>query len=223
MATRAKKSQGISPTGKIAILVILFGIPMLFALSSWGLSKIFETVPYVLIGVLVLVATVYTAHTVSLMYKFYEVDPPVLRFIPCMCEIALIDVKYHKVCYALYALAVVFIALSQLPYEVLKVFGEAISLNGGFYMMVLALLMLTLIQIVKGIGLNGCMHDIEKDWKRVNHTDLGMIDKLIILGFIPFVRVIALYSLNKPLSTLVEFMEVSSSDIDEKNNEFYEE
>ena len=46
MATRTTGSKGISPAGKIAILLIVFGIPVLFAFASWGLNRLFEIAPY---------------------------------------------------------------------------------------------------------------------------------------------------------------------------------
>ena len=223
MAARAQRNQGISPVGKVAILLVIFGIPLLFVFSSWGLSRLFEIAPYAVVGVVILIATIYTAHTVKLMYDFYQVSPPLLRFIPCICETTLIDVKYHMPCYILYLGTVIFLVLSQLPYNVMRIFGEGIALSGAFYFMLIAIVLLTAIQVIKGIGLARCLKDIESDWKKINHTDLGAIDRMIILGFIPFVRVIALYSLNKPLSTMVEFMNVSIDDASEEGNDFYEE
>lgn len=206
------KSQGITPAGKVAILLAVFGVPVLFFLSSYGLSRLFEIAPVTVVGVLVLVATGYTAYTSQLMYQFYEVQPPIMRFVPCLCETTLIDLKYHLPCYILYALAIIFAVCSQLPYSVLKVLGDGIALNAGFYFTVVAILMLSVIQIIKGIGLMSTMKDISDEWQKQVHADVGALNKLIPLGFLPFVRVIALYSLNKPLSTMVSFMEVTVSD-----------
>ena len=223
MAARSKRSQGVSPVGKIAILVILFGIPILFGVSSWGLSRLFEIAPYAVVAILIVVSTIYTAYTVSLMYRFYRVDPPILRFIPCVCELALVDIKYYTPCFVLYGGAILFFALSQAPYDILKIFGTSFALSAGFYMMLIAVAFLAAIQVVKGIALTNCLRDIEDEWKKVTHTDLGMIDKFVVFGYIPFVRVIAIYSLNKPLSTMVDFINVDVESAESANSDFYEE
>lgn len=217
-----KKSQGVSPAGKAAIMLIVFGVPALFFASSWGLSKLFELAPYYIVAALVIFATIYTAYTSKLMYDFYEIQAPVLRFVPCVCETTLIDVKYHMPCYILYALAIIFAGLSQLPYSVLKVLGDGFALSAGFYFIIVAIVLLVAIQVIKGIGFIGTMKDIGEEWNRQTHADLGAISRLTPLGFIPFVRVIALYSLNKPLSTMVSFMGVTVDDA-EATGEFEEE
>lgn len=214
MAKKKKQSQGISPAGKSAILLAVFGVPALFFASSWGLSKLFELAPMYIVIALVIFATVYTAYTAKLMYDFYDTRPPFLRFVPCVCEITLVDIKYHIPCYVCYVMAIIFAALSQLPYSVLKVLGEGFALSAGFYFTIVAIVFLVIIQIIKGIGLMGTIKDIGEEWSHQRHTDLGAISKLTFLGFLPFVRVIALYSLNKPLSTMVSFMGVTVDDAD---------
>lgn len=209
-----RRSTGISPAGKAAILLIIFGIPCLFLASSWGLSKLFELAPMYLVLILTVFATMYTAYTSKLMYDFYEVQAPILRFIPCVCETTLIDIKYHIPCYVCYTIAIIFAAASQLPYSVLKIFGEDFALSAGFYFTVAAIVVLGVIQIIKGIGLLETLHDIGEEWHNQTHADLGAISKLGFFGFIPFVRVISLYSLNKPLSTMVSFMGVNADDVD---------
>lgn len=219
---RPKKQAGISPAGKAAILLVIFGIPVLFFASSYGLSVLFDVAPYAVVAVFMVFATVYTAQTAGLMYEFYEVDKPIMRFVPCLCEVTLLDLKYHRPCYILYAGAIFLIGASQLPYDILKILGEGLSTRLPFYLVVVGLLLLAAIQVIKGIGLMQTMKDISNDWNKRMHTSVGVIDKLTPLGFIPFVRVIALYSLNKPLSTLVSFMGLSSEDL-EADSEFYEE
>lgn len=214
---RSRKSRGISPAGKVAILLAIFGVPILFFASSYGLSLVFEIAPAALIGVLVVFATVYTAYTSKLMYDFYDVEAPILRFIPCVCEVTLVDMKWHVPCYICYGLAVIFLGLSQLPYNLLKILGEGFALNASFYFTVIAIIFLAIIQVIKGIGLMQTMKDIGVEWKRQVHADVGVLNKLTPLGFIPFVRVIALYSLNKPLSTLVSFMGATVDDSDDEN------
>lgn len=219
---RSRKSKGISPAGKVAILVAIFGVPILFFASSYGLSKIFEVAPMTLVGVLIIIATVYTAYTSKLMYDFYDVDAPFLRFVPCVCETTLLDIKWHLPCYICYILAILFGVASQLPYSVLKVLGEGFALNASFYFTIIAIIFLAIIQVLKGIGLMQTMKDIGVEWKKQVHADVGMLSKLTPLGFIPFVRVIALYSLNKPLSTLVSFMGATVETADDEST-FIEE
>lgn len=221
MAKR-KQNNSISPAGKIGILLVIFGIPILFAFSSWGLSKLFDIAPYAVGSVLVLVATIYTAQTSGLMYDFYQVDAPVLRFVPCICELTLIDIKYHLPCYILYVLALIFGGCMLLPYGVLSMLGDNFATSAPFYCMVAALLCLIVIQIIKGIGIMGCMKDIGEEWHKQTHADVGAFSKFSIMGFIPFVRVMALYALNKPLSTMVSFMGVTVED-GEQDNEFVAE
>lgn len=220
--TRQKTQNSISSAGKVGILCAVFGIPALFFATSYGLSVLFDVAPYAVVLVLVAFATAYTAQTSALMYQFYDVDPPVLRFIPCLCEITLLDLKYHIPCYILYVAATFFIGMSLLPYSIMKILGENLATSLPFYLMAIGFVLLGAIQVIKGIGLMQTMKDISGDWKKRMQSSVGVIDKLVPLGFIPFVRVIALYSLNKPLSTLVSFMGVSSDDI-ETNTEFYEE
>lgn len=222
MASKVNKQKGISPGGKAAILLAVFGVPALFALSSYGLSKLFDVAPYALVGVLVIFATVYTAQTVSLMYEFYELNAPILRFIPCLCETCLIDIKYHAACYILYAAALVCFGVSQLPYSIMGILGSDLATSAPFYLLVATFILLGAVQLIKGIGLRSCIKDISEDWYKQTHSEIGAVAKLSFLGFIPFVRVIALYSLNKPLSTMVSFMGVSVVDADD-NDEFLEE
>lgn len=214
---KKKQNTGISPAGKIAILLVIFGIPLMFALSSWGLGKVYDIAPVALIGILMIICTVYTIYTAGLMYKFYEVKPPILRFVPCIGELSLMDVKYHIPCYILYALTLVFGIVALLPYSVLSVLGSDFATSVPFYALLCALVCLGIVQIIKGIGLKGCMQDIGVEWHKQMRTDIGVYSKFIPLGFIPFVRVMLLYALNKPLSTLVTFMNRTVEDSEEDN------
>lgn len=213
----ARKTQntGLSAGAKVGILLVLFGLPALFFASSWGLEKLYEIAPWALFIVLLLVATAYTAYTAGLMYKFYEVDPPLLRFFPCLCEITIIDVKYHKICYILYAVSILLMGASQLPYSVIGVLGQTFATTAPFYLLLLGLLALVGVQIVKGVGMVNCIKDIGTEWQKQMHGDVGAINKFSFLSFIPFVRMMALYALNKPLSTLVTFHGSTVSDAHE--------
>lgn len=215
--------QGMSPAAKVAVLLAVLGVPVLFFASSYGLSLLFDVAPFVVLVIAAVLCTTYTAYTAGLLYQYYEVPAPFTRFVPCICEVSLIDRKFHLPCYILYVLAVVFGGLSQLPFAAWNVLGETVAFNAPFYCMVVALAMLLLIQIIKGIGLMGCIKDIAAEWDEQVHTDAGALTKLAFLSFIPFVRIIALYSVNKPLSTMVSFMGVVADDAGDDEEDFAEE
>lgn len=219
---RRNSSGGISPAGKTAIILVMFGIPLLFVGASWGLDVLFSVAPGAAIGVLVLVATAYTARTSRLLYNYYEADPPLTRFIPCICELTLIDRKYRTPCYILYLMAGLMALGAFMPYQIASKLGVDFVEHHTFWFGVAFLLVMVVLEIIKGIGIAGCMQDISNDWYEQTHSDVGLIKRFTPLGFIPFVRVIALYSLNKPLDTMVGFMGVSANDVGD-DGEFYEE
>lgn len=213
---KKKQNNGISPAGKLAILLVLFGLPLAFFLSSWGLSRLYEIAPLAIVGVLVVISTAYTAYTAGLMYKFYETPAPVLRFVPCVCELTMIDIKYHTPCYILYVIAIAFVGATQLPYSILGTFGQEFATSAPFYFLIVALFVLLIIQVIKGIGMVGCMKDIAEEWHKQTRADVGVFSKFTVLAFVPFVRVMALYAMNKPLSTMVTFMGTTQSDGDQE-------
>lgn len=218
-----KTQQGISSAGKLAIVAAVFGIPIMFFASSYGLGVLADKVPLALVGVLIVVATVYAARTSRLLYEYYEVQPPLLRFVPCLCEVTLMDRKFWIPCYGLYAGVVVTGLIAFLPYSIAKVLGNWFVENHTFVFGLIAFLILAVIQVVKGIGLTGCINDVAADWNEQTRSEVGLIKRFSPLAFIPFVRVIALYALNKPLDTMVTFMDVTVSDADNDDGEFYEE
>lgn len=220
---RKNMSAGISPAGKAAILAAIFGIPLLFVGASWGLDILFQLAPWAGVLVLILVATGYTAHTASMLYAYYESVPPLIRFVPCACETTLIDRKYRGPCYILYALAVLMAVGVALPYEISSKLGRSFAEWHTFWFGVAFLAVMAILQVIKGIGIAGCMQDVAEDWYQQTHSDVGLIKRFTPLGFIPFVRVIALYSLNKPLDTMVNYMSVNVSDVDEDEGYFEEE
>lgn len=219
---RGSKATGVSPAGKLGIIAVAFGVPILFFAASWGLDVLFQAAPWVAIVVLVLVATAYTARTSGLLHDYYAVQSPILRFIPCICEVTLIDLKYRPVCYILYGVALVMAGGVAMPYSMASMLGNAFTVNHVVWFGLGCGLALAAIQVIKGIGISGCMKDIANDWYSHTHSDVGLIKRFTPLGFIPFVRVIALYSLNKPLDTLVSFAGVDVNDIGQED-EFYEE
>lgn len=211
MAKKKNNNFGMS----IGILLVIIGIPLLFVLSSMGTSWLATTAPYVMVAVIAVFAAIYTGMTSSLLWDFYEEQAPWYRWVPCFGELTIMDSKFLKIGGILYIPALVCLGLSQLPYSVLSFMGETIALNFPFYMMVLAFIFLGIIQIVKGIGIMDCTKTIASIWEERNSTSSGFIKRFGFLGFIPFVRVVAVYALNKPLTTMVTFNEETISDDDD--------
>lgn len=209
----AKKKNGqINPAARGLILLIILGIPLVFVLASVGTKFLADSAPYLILVVMAIVMAVYGGTTASLLYDYYEVQSPWYRFVPCYGELVLMDSKFLKIGSVFYVFALIFFGISRLPYTVLKIFGTAVATSAPFYFTLLAFIALLGVQIVKGIGLVSCMKNISGEWEEKMHTSLGFIKSFSWLGFIPFVRVIAVYALNKPLSTLVTFNDVTASD-----------
>lgn len=211
MAKRKNNNFGMS----IGILLVIIGIPLLFVLSSLGTSWLATTAPYLMVAVIAVFAAIYTGMTSSLLWDFYEESAPWYRWVPCFGELTIMDSKYLKIGGILYIPAIIALALSQLPYKVISFLGENVALNFPFYMMVVALFFLLAVQVVKGIGIMDCTKTIASLWEERNNTSSGFIKRFGILGFIPFVRVVAVYALNKPLTTMVTFNEETISDNDD--------
>lgn len=220
---RRNSGDGMGPAGKLAIIAVLFGVPLLFFASSYGLGVLADRVPLAMVGIIVVICTAYSAHTSYLLYTYYEVDAPLARFIPCLGEVTLVDKKFWMPLYGLYGIAVIAAIIAFLPYSVASVLGDWFVENHVFIFMAIALVVLLIIQIVKGIGLVGCINDISDDWETQTRSDVGFIKRFSLLSFIPFVRVVALYGMNKPLDTMVTFMNVTVSDADNDEGTFYEE
>lgn len=219
---RRSNSGGISPGGKLAIILVLFGIPISFFGVSWGLDWLFQVAPWTIVAILLVFATIYTARTSGLLHKYYDAQAPILRFVPCLCELTLIDQKYRGISYILYSLAAVMVCGAFMPYSIAKVLGAGFAERHTFWFGVAFAVVMVVLEAVKGIGISACMKDVADDWYQQTHSDVGLIKRFTPLGFIPFVRVIAIYSLNKPLDTMVAFMGVNVNDIGEED-EFEEE
>lgn len=219
---RRSSSSGISPAGKAAVLVVVLGVPVMFFGASWGLDWLFTVAPWAVILVLLLVSTIYTAYTSSLLYTYYEADPPLMRFVPSLCETTIIDRKYHLPCYIFYFLAALCALGAAMPYDIAKIFGNGFVENHTFWFGIAFLVVSVGLQITKGIGIAGCINDIASDWYQQTHSDMGLIKRFTPMGFIPFVRMIALYSLNKPLDTMVSYMGTTASEVGEED-EFIED
>lgn len=211
----ARRGNKPNPAARALVLLAVVAVPLLFVLAIISTDFIVTVAPYLLIVLIAVVMGIYSGITSQLLYEYFEVYPPWYRWVPCFSELTLMDSKYLKIGTVFYALAVIFLGISRIPYSVSKMLGETIALSLPFYATVVAMLMLFAVQIVKGIGLLGCYKTVGAEWKEKMETSLGFIKTFSLLGFIPFVRVLAVYGLNKPLSTLVTFNDITVSDSDE--------
>lgn len=210
----AKKRNG-SPATKGLILLGVLAVPVVFVLAAMGTNFLMDSAPYALIAVLAIAIAIYTGTTCNLLYDYCETKRPFYSFIPCFGELAMMDVKFLKIGTPLYILALLFLGLSRLPYSVVSFLGQELALVFPFYATLIAFGFLGAIQIVKGIGILGCIKMVSDEWEDQMHGSLGFIKSFGWLGFIPFVRVMAVYGLNKPLSTLVTFNNTTISDNDD--------
>lgn len=200
-----RRGSGPNFAMSIGILCVAVGVPLLFVLSALGTSWLLDTAPYIMLLIITIAIAVYTGMTSGILWDFYECRPPMTRWIPCYGELTLMDNKYLRIGTILYVLTLIFLALSRVPYSALSFMGNQIALNFPFYMMIVAFILMFAIQVVKGIGILDCTKTIAGIWEERNHSSSGFIKRFSFLGFIPYVRVIAVYALNKPLATLVIF------------------
>lgn len=215
----AKKNKN-DPVVRLLILVAAVAVPLLFILATVGTQLISTSAPYVLLIVLAVLMAVYSGSTASLLYQYYEVSPPWYRFIPCYGELTLMDGKYLKIGTVFYILALLFFGASRVPYSVMKIFGEDLSFSMPFYFTVLSMMCMLVVSVIKGLGMVNCEKVIADEWNDKINASLGFIKSFAWFGFVPFVRVLAIYGLNKPLSTLVTFNSITVSD---NNNVVLEE
>ena len=208
----AKKKNGINPAAKGAVLATIVGVPLVFALVSFGTSKLLDIAPLVLIPVCAVAAAVYNGITCNLLYDYCEVRRPWFSFIPCYGELALMDSLFLKIGSVLYIFVVVSLVLSRLPYTALSFLGQNLAVRFPFWATFVAFVFLFAIQVVKGIGILGCIKMVSDEWTEKMSGTVGFIKSFGWLGFIPFVRVMAIYGINKPLSTLVTFNDITISD-----------
>lgn len=208
------KRNGIGATAKVAILLVLFGIPILFVAMSYGLSILFDIAPGAILLLFTFFYGAYSGSVGSALYDFYEVKKPLWTYVPYVGDLWLIDSAYRTPCLILYIIAAIFVGLALLPYEVLKVFGTSLALTINFYFMIIAIAILAVVQIIKGIGLRNCMRDIKEEWESIFHSSVGALSTFTVCGFLPFVRIITLYALNKPLSTL-KFQHYTASSVED--------
>ena len=193
--------------------IVIFGV---FVAMSRGTSALGEISAYAAFFVCVIAATAMQIHTSRLLHDYFEVYAPALAYIPCVGELTIMDDLYKKIGLALYAVAAILLGVSVLP-----VFKSSPSLaEVPFYLMLVAIGVLVLVQIVKGLGLWNCMHNIEEEWKEHTKHELGSIKWMVWFGFIPFVRCMTFYALCKPLSSMTQFMGITS---DVEDEEMFEE
>lgn len=211
MAKRRNTANTISPAARLAVLGSIVGIFGLFAAVAFGTAELMDTSPFLLIPVLVLGSTVYTVITSNLLHKYFEVRAPFIRFIPCYGELTLMDNKFLKIGTIFYGIAIVALLCTRIPFNIARVVSEDFAFSLPFYCMVVALIALLAVQIIKGIGLLGCVKIIVAEWNEHVGGSIGIIKSLAWLGFLPFVRVVAMYALNKPLSTMVTFNSITVS------------
>lgn len=211
----ATKKRNGSPATKGLILLGVLAVPVLFVLAAMGTSALMDVAPYALIGVLAIAIAIYTGITCNLLYRYCETSPAWYAFVPCYGELAMMDSKFMRIGTPLYILAILFLGLSRVPYSMLSFLGQDLALVFPFYSTLIAFVFLGVIQVVKGIGILGCIKMVSDEWEDQMHGSLGFIKSFGWLGFVPFVRVIAVYGLNKPLSTLVTFNNTTISDNDD--------
>lgn len=211
----ATKKRNGSPATKGLILLGVLAVPVLFVLAAMGTSALMDVAPYALIGVLAIAIAIYTGITCNLLYRYCETSPAWYAFVPCYGELAMMDSKFMRIGTPLYILVILFLGLSRVPYSMLSFLGQDLALVFPFYSTLIAFVLLGVIQVVKGIGILGCIKMVSDEWEDQMHGSLGFIKSFGWLGFVPFVRVIAVYGLNKPLSTLVTFNNTTISDNDD--------
>lgn len=211
----ATKKRNGSPATKGLILLGVLAVPVLFVLAAMGTSALMDVAPYALIGVLAIAIAIYTGITCNLLYRYCETSPAWYAFVPCYGELAMMDSKFMRIGTPLYILVILFLGLSRVPYSMLSFLGQDLALVFPFYSTLIAFVFLGVIQVVKGIGILGCIKMVSDEWEDQMHGSLGFIKSFGWLGFVPFVRVIAVYGLNKPLSTLVTFNNTTISDNDD--------
>lgn len=211
MAKKRNTANTISPMARLTVLGSVVIIIGMFAAVAFGTAELMDVAPLLIIPVIALGIAVYTAMTSKLLYEYFEVNPPFLRFIPCYGELTLMDNKFLKIGTIFYVIAILALLGTQIPFSVAKIISEDFAFSLPFYCMVVALVALLAVQIIKGIGFLDCVKTLVAEWDEHVGGSVGIIKNLAWLGFIPFVRVVAIYALNKPLSTMVTFNDITVS------------
>lgn len=218
MATNTKRRSNSTLTPavtKLWILFVILGIPIIIYLFSVGTKLAFNLAPITVTIALTILCGIYSGYVSGLVRKYYEIDSPFWRYIPCVGELSLTTGITFKISIILYIIAAVLFSMSLLPYDVVKIFGELSIQTIPFILNIIALVCLTGVQVCKGLGMSLILSAIENSWEETMKTNIGSVSKMRILMYIPFVRVIALYAISKPMSTLVDFMGRTTSDTDD--------
>lgn len=87
-----------------------------------------------------------------------------------------------------------------------------------FYVALVLLALLASIQVVKGIGLRAAYMELEQDWVKISGHSAGALKLFILFGYLPFIRIYLVYSINKILMTLVTFGGFDYADADAERN-----
>lgn len=209
------RQNKLSSKAKVAILLVIIIVPSLFAAAAVGTSKLFTAAPIAVVAALLVASGIYTGYASARLYRFFGSSQPWYSYLPCFGEVSLLDGVFFTPCLALYIFAILAFAASHLPYSVLSAISPDFAFAAPFWLTVLCFVLLLALQIVKGIGLTRTMKAVSTVWEERMHTSLGLLNASILLNFIPFVRIISVYCLAKPLSTMVDFNHMSSAEDDD--------
>lgn len=189
--------NSLKPVIKLAMLGSVLGIAILFIVFAKG-TEALSSVSYIGMAAIVLLGcSFFSAITAGKLYDYFQVKKPLLRFVPCIGELSLIDFKLRRIALGFYCGAAflgVLLATRLVP-----------GVTAPFYLMLVIMALLSAVQVVKGIGLRATYTELEADWIKISGHSAGALKIFILLGYIPFVRVYLVYCINKILMTLVTF------------------
>ena len=203
----------------VVFLLFFVGVVICFIMMGKVSDMLLSAAPWATVLLITLLCHIYTVMTVRNLYKFYEMAAPWTAYIPCYGELTLMDKKFYMVGTALYGLIIVFGIGSFLP---LYKLNSALA-DIPFYMLMSVLVFVVLLQLVKGLGIIDQARCVFREYSDIRKDNTGAARHLIWFGFLPFVRIIALRSINQPLSSMVNFMHVTAQDAEEDDSEFVEE
>lgn len=199
---RQKKNSALS---RALILFVVLGLIVFFILAVQFTDMLMTVAPVVFIIFAIIGIAIYTAITSRVVYRYLGMKEPLISYVPCVGEIALIDGKYSALTVAAYLCALASFIISRLPYSVWFFLPLHTAVNMPYYVNYVTLFFLLVVQILKGIGTQVLYRFIFETVEEQQKTELGFIKSLSWLGFFPFIRVVAVYSLNFVLSSLTTF------------------
>lgn len=212
---RKNNSTSMSATSKLLMLGAIVLIPAIFIAVATGTSLLADVAPFALLGVFIVASTIYSGMTTKLLYDFYDLESPWYRFIPCYGELTLMDSKFLRAGTVAYIFVILFFGISMIPYKFFKVLGETLAISMPFYATILMFIAIGVLSIIKGIGYIDTMRTVNAEWEEKMDTSVGFLRAFVWLGFIPFIRVLCAYAINKPLSSLVTFYGMTADEEDE--------